>query len=183
MQHVRLVLQSAVCHATERGLWRGAKVGLLASSTYVTFSLVCLVSLDMITTQSIIENPRWSAIFIGAVIIFGLSIGVIPSVIVGSLTGWCVALGLYYLDLRSSRMIRALSATVCLALVVAGHAVLWFLYTVIDWSSVANGVSTTVEGLWLAYLYFIGVPSLIYIAIGAWHVKGLAFRRNSVIET
>jgi hypothetical protein len=138
-----------------RYLFAGMKCGFLLSLSYASlFALYFNLSL-MRTGASLMT------VIVGLILTLGtgLLIGVIPSTLLGALTG--ILIGAIFKQ-AGTRMTNGLAVTIglsiSLCMVLLLHILLW----------PPSQTNMLMSNTWQSYFLWLGLPSLIYISIGAW---------------
>jgi len=126
-------------------------VGALCALTYITIYVLVFV------VSSLVSAPSWNIVL--AVILFylfGGVIGVFPAMLLGGLTATFLS-KLLSLSARSLTHVRAISIGVCVCLFVSlGLSLLFAVSTrTAPWND-------------FGYLFYVGLPSILYISSGGW---------------
>jgi hypothetical protein len=152
----------------------GVKTGLVLSILYVVFFLISFFVVG-IFTESFRGNPILTfGVFTILLAVIGGILGVIPSIIVGTITALTISTTLWLLK-------RWLSA---LLSVIVGMAICYGFATLVDyaiWSRITDRATT----IGMAYYSWRGLPTIIYILTGgfmSWKLYKILMGKNSNIE-
>jgi hypothetical protein len=154
------------------GFILGLKAGLRLSALYV----LAFVLLVLVSTMSRLDGlgdiiTGGAVLFFFAFLIGGL-IGILPATFLGGITGWMLG---WVLERRGESLTRGqfalMSMGICFVIAVFVNVVL----IMAGWTQ-AEGAADFFSG----YLLFLGVPSLIYVAVGGWVGTRLYMRRAAL---
>jgi hypothetical protein len=142
----------------------GLKAGLVVSWFYVTLIIGWLIYQTAQLPTALNRNLVTFGISLGFMLISGIVIGMLPAAIIGALTGRYLALLVARLYARlSPDRATLLGVLMCSGIALAGSGLFWLGASLLAWSP-----STPLVSFAFTYAFFLGVPSILYVAIGGW---------------
>ena len=151
------------------GFILGLKTGLGLSVIYLLmFVLLVLVS-TVPRLDGLGDIITGGAVLLFFVFLIGGLIGILPATFLGGITGWVLG---WVLERRGESLTRGqfalMSMGICFVIVLFVNVVL----VLAGWTQ-----SEGAEDFFSGYLLLLGVPSLIYVAVGGWVGRRLYTRR------
>jgi hypothetical protein len=154
------------------GFILGLKTGLRVSALYLLmFVLLVLVS-TMSRLDGLGDIITGGAVLLFVAFLFGGLIGILPATFLGGITGWVLG---WVLEKRGESLTRGqfalMSMGICFVIALFVNVVL----VMAGWTQ-----SEGAEDFFSGYLLLLGVPSLIYVAVGGWVGTRLYMRRAAL---
>lgn len=151
------------------GFILGLKAGLRLSALYVLAFVVLVLVSTMSRLDGLGDIITGGAVLLFFAFLIGGLIGILPATFLGGITGWVLG---WVLERRGESLTRGqfalLSMGICFVIALFVNVVL----VMAGWTQAEDAAD-----FFSGYLLFLGVPSLIYVAVGSWVGMRLYMRR------